>query len=328
MSIRVVLDAMGGDFAPQETVAGADLARRELGVEVILAGDPSAIKRELSQQQLFDFEIIDAPEVIDMGEEGAWAVKSRQRSPLVRGAEYVREGKAQALVSAGNTGAAMSAAFLSWGRIKKIKRPAVAVVLPPLNNPRILIDAGANAECRPEHLHQFAIMGSAYFKILTGREEARVGLLNIGTEEGKGNELSRAAFELLRSDGSINFVGNIEGRDIAGTAADVIVTDGFTGNVVLKTIEGTASFITNLILRALSEVEKEKLLPVLPALARVKEEMDYEEAGGALLLGVRNVCIIAHGSSRARAIKSAIRVAVEAIRGELIKKIEDILSRA
>jgi glycerol-3-phosphate acyltransferase PlsX len=316
---------MGGDFAPTETVAGAVMAREELGIEVVLVGDETVIKRELASQKASGFEIIDAPEVIAMGEEGAWAAKAHPRSSLMMGAEYVREGNGQALVSAGNTGAAMAASFLSWGRIRRIKRPAIAVVLPPLDTPKILIDAGANAESRPEHLKQFALMGAAYYRIITGKKDVRVGLLNIGSEEGKGNELTRESYPLLRSERKINFVGNVEGRDITNPDVDVIVTDGFTGNIVLKTIEGTASFITGLILRALGEMDKEKLVPVLPALVKVKDQLDYEEAGGALLLGVRGVCVIAHGGSKARAIKSAIRVAAEAVRGDLPGKIEKLL---
>jgi glycerol-3-phosphate acyltransferase PlsX len=186
----------------------------------------------------------------------------------------------------------------------------------------VLIDAGANADCRPEFLLQFARMGSVYHAILTGRPRPAVGLLNIGSEEGKGNELVRAAYELLKREPGIDFRGNVEGRDIASSAIDVIVTDGFTGNVALKTIEGTASFITALLAQALGKLDKESLMPVLPALAEVKQQLDYEETGGALLLGVKGVCVIAHGSSRARAIHNALRVAAEAAWGGLVGRIE------
>ena len=320
--IRIVLDAMGGDFAPAETVAGAAEAREELGLEVVLAGDAAALEKETESRGLEPFEIIESTEVIEMADKGAWSVKGRPDSSLMRGAEYVREGKAQALVSAGNTGAVMAAAFLSWGRIRGIKRPAVAAVLPPASSPKVLIDAGANADCRPEFLLQFARMGSVYHAILTGRPRPAVGLLNIGSEEGKGNELVRAAYELLKREPGIDFRGNVEGRDIASSAIDVIVTDGFTGNVALKTIEGTASFITALLAQALGKLDKESLMPVLPALAELKQQLDYEETGGALLLGVKGVCVIAHGSSRARAIRNALRVAAEAARGGLVGRIE------
>jgi phosphate acyltransferase len=320
--IRVVLDAMGGDFAPAETVAGAALTREELGIQVILSGDRSAIEEQVALLGTAPFEIVEAGEVIGMADEGAWAVKARPDSSLMRGAEYVREGKAGALVSAGNTGAAMSATFLSWGRIRGIKRPAVAVVLPPPGAPKVLLDAGANADCRPDYLQQFALMGTAYWRVITGREKARVGLLNIGSEAGKGNELAKAAFALLEADQRLNFIGNVEGRDIAGSEVDVVVTDGFTGNVAIKTIEGTAAFIAGTLATALGELDKEALIPVLPALAWVKSQLDYEEAGGALLLGVKGVCVIAHGSSRGKAIASALKVAAESAQAGLTGKVE------
>jgi glycerol-3-phosphate acyltransferase PlsX len=322
--IRVVLDAMGGDFAPAETVAGAALAREQLGLEVILCGMREPIEEQVALLGTAPFEIVEASEAIGMADEGAWSVKAHPDSSLMRGAEYVREGKAGALVSAGNTGAAMSATFLSWGRIRGIKRPAVAVVLPPADAPKVLLDAGANADCRPEYLQQFALMGTAYWRILTGREDARVGLLNIGSEAGKGNELAKAAYGLLEADRRLYFSGNVEGRDLAGKGFDVVVTDGFTGNVAIKTIEGTAAFITGALASALGQLEREALEPVLPALARVKAELDYEEAGGALLLGVKGVCVIGHGSSRARAVAGALKVAAEAAAAGLTARIETL----
>jgi glycerol-3-phosphate acyltransferase PlsX len=325
--IRIVLDVMGGDFAPAETVAGAVLARQETGIEVVLAGEPGVIAEQLAVLGAQPFEIIKASEVISMADEGAWAVKERPDSSLMRGAEYVREGKAGGLVSAGNTGAAMSATFLCWGRIRGIKRPAVAVLLPPASSPKIILDAGANADCRSEYLQQFAFMGTAYWRIITGREDARVGLLNIGSEAGKGNELAKAAYALLEGDGRLHFIGNVEGRDLAGSDVDVVVTDGFTGNVAIKTIEGTASFINHALARGLSELSEEVLIPLLPVLAGVKHQLDYEEAGGALLLGVKGVCVISHGSSRAKAIAKAISVAAEAVLAELPEKIEALAGK-
>lgn len=325
--IRIVLDVMGGDFAPAETVAGAVLAREETGIEVVLAGEPGAIAEQLAILGAKPFEVIEASEVINMADEGAWAVKERPDSSLMRGAEYVREGQAGGLVSAGNTGAAMSATFLCWGRIRGIKRPAVAVLLPPPSSPKIILDAGANADCRPEYLQQFALMGNAYWRIITGREDARVGLLNIGSEAGKGNELAKTAYALLEGDGRLHFIGNVEGRDLAGSDVDVVVTDGFTGNVAIKTIEGTASFINNTLARGLSELSQEALLPLLPVLAGVKQQLDYEEAGGALLLGVKGVCVISHGSSRAKAIAMAVKVAAEAVLADLPEKIEALAGK-
>jgi phosphate acyltransferase len=232
----------------------------------------------------------------------------------------VHEGKAQAMVSAGNTGAAMAAAFFSWGRIKGIKRPAVAVVLPPRKTPTLLLDAGANSDCRPEHLLQFALAGSAYASLRFGLERPRVGLLNIGAEESKGNELARGAFPLLSSETRIDFVGNVEGRDLAGDMTDVVVTDGFTGNVTLKVVEGVASLITRQLLENLGSLREEELQPVLPALLALRQELDYRATGGAPLLGVRGVCIIAHGSSDAEAIKNSIRVAAEAVETDVVEK--------
>ncbi|WP_287155528.1 phosphate acyltransferase PlsX [Candidatus Solincola tengchongensis] len=324
--VVVALDAMGGDHAPQVTVRGALDARDEMGIEVLLVGEREVLRRHLEEEGRGELPILHAPEVIGMEEEGALAVRSRENSSLVVAAEAVREGKAQALVSAGNTGAAMAASLLSWGRIRGAKRPAVAVVLPPPDSPTLLLDAGANADCRPEHLRQFALLGSAYASLRFGLERPRVGLLNIGTEEGKGNQLAREAYEQLSSEERIDFVGNIEGRDIAGGAVDVVVTDGFTGNVTLKVVEGVASFITRRLLAGLGELGEEGMKPVLPALLRLREELDYRAIGGAPLLGVKGVCIIAHGSSDAVAIKNSLRVAAEAVEMGLVERTERLLS--
>jgi len=210
--------------------------------------------------------------------------------------------------------------------MKGIKRPAVAVVLPPSQSPKLFLDAGANSDCRPEHLRQFAVLGSAYASLRFGLESPRVGLLNIGTEESKGNELAREAFSLLSSEDRIDFVGNIEGRDLASGRVDVVVTDGFTGNVALKVIEGVASMITGKLLENLGSLREEEMRPVLPALLGLRKELDYRVIGGALLLGVRGICIIAHGSSDAQAIKNSIRVAAEAVETQLVEKTQDLLA--
>lgn len=324
--VVVALDAMGGDHAPQATVRGALDARDELGIRVLLVGDRDVLQRSLEEEGRGELPILHAPEVIGMEEEGALAVRSQENSSLVVAATAVREGKAQAMVSAGNTGAAMAASLLSWGRIRGAKRPAVAVVLPPPDSPTLLLDAGANADCRPEHLRQFALLGSAYASLRFGLERPRVGLLNIGSEEGKGNQLAREAYELLSSEERINFVGNLEGRDIAGDAADVVVTDGFTGNVTLKVVEGVASFITRRLLAGLSSLSEEEMKPVLPTLLKLREELDYRTIGGAPLLGVKGVCIIAHGSSDALAIKNSLRVAAEAVEMGLVERTELLLA--
>jgi glycerol-3-phosphate acyltransferase PlsX len=324
--ITVALDAMGGDNAPEANVLGALDARDELGVEVLLVGDESVLSKSIGAAARGSLEVLHAPDTVAMGEEGAFAVKNREGASITVAAEAVRDGRAQAMVSAGNTGAAMAAAFFSWGRIKGIKRPAVAVVLPPLRTPTLLLDAGANSDCRPEHLLQFALVGSAYASLRFGLERPRVGLLNIGVEESKGNELAREAFPLLSSDSRIDFIGNVEGRDLTGDSADVVVTDGFTGNIALKVVEGVASLITRRLLENLGSLRQEEMQPVLPALLALRRELDYRAVGGAPLLGVRGVCIIAHGSSDAEAVKNSIRVAAEAVEADVVEKTAALLA--
>ncbi len=324
--IVVALDAMGGDNAPEATISGALDARDELGIRVLLVGDEPLLVEHMKRLGRGSLPVIHAPETIGMEDEGALAVRSRENSSLVQAAMAVRDGKAQAMVTAGNTGAAMAAALLTWGRIKGAKRPAVGVVLPPPEMPVLLLDAGANADCRPEHLRQFALLGSAYASLRFGMARPRVGLLNIGAEETKGNQLAREAYGLLAAEERIEFVGNLEGRDLAAGRADVVVTDGFTGNVALKVIEGTASLITRRLLSSLSSLDEEELKPVLPCLAKLRSELDYRVVGGAPLLGVRGVCIIAHGSSDALAIKNSLRVATEAVEMGLVERTELLLA--
>lgn len=326
--LTIALDAMGGDNAPAAAVSGALDARDELGIDVLLVGEETVLAGLLDSMHRGRLKILHAPDAVAMDEEGAFAIKNREGASVVLSAEAVREGEAQAMVSAGNTGAAMAAAFFSWGRIKGVKRPAVAVVLPPSQLPTLLLDAGANSDCRPEHLRQFALLGSAYASLRFGLDSPRVGLLNIGEEESKGNELARESFQLLAAEARINFVGNLEGRDLAADRADVVVTDGFTGNVTLKVVEGVASMITRRLLENLGTLKEEELEPVLPALLGLRQELDYRIIGGAPLLGVKGVCIIAHGSSDAVAIKNSIRVAAEAIETGLVEKTEAMLVSA
>ena len=327
--LTIALDAMGGDLAPKEIIAGALLARDELGLQATLVGRSADISRELNElgQEVSTWPVVDAPDVIGMSEEGARAVRSHPESSITVGARLVKEGKADAFVSAGNTGAAMAASLLSWGRIRGVKRPAIAAVLPPVSRPCILLDVGANADCRPEYLRQFALMGTAYARLWIDERPIKVGLLNIGSEESKGNELAREAFALLSQTSGIDFLGNIEGRDITAGVAQVVVTDGFTGNVALKLIEGVASYITGLVGMALAEAPTDAVMQILPALASVKRELDYEETGGAVLLGVKGVCVIGHGSSKAKAVMNAIRVAGDAVRGGLVARIESLTAR-
>ncbi|MHB8780647.1 MAG: phosphate acyltransferase PlsX, partial [Candidatus Geothermincolia bacterium] len=327
---RIALDAMGGDHAPGEIVEGAIMARDELGIREIHVGRRDAVEAELAArgQDPAAWDIVDAPDAVAMNEDGARAIRSKPDASLNVAARLVKDGAAKALVSAGNTGAAMAAALLTWGRIKGIKRPALAMVLPPESRPTILLDVGANADCRPEYLAQFASMGAAYARIRTPGGSARVGLLNIGEEESKGNELARQSHELLAGLAGVDFRGNVEGRDLLAGEVDVIVTDGFTGNVTLKLVEGVAAYITGLVGRALSEAPQDAVMQLLPSLANVKRELDYEETGGAVLLGVKGVCVIGHGSSRAKAAMNAVRVAAGAVRQEMVAEIERALARS
>lgn len=323
--ITIALDAMGGDNDPEASVSGALDARDEFGIQTLLVGDELVLAKMLAEKGRGGLEIVHAPDAVGMDEEGAWVVRSREGASIVVAAEKVRQGNADAMVSAGNTGAAMAAAFFSWGRLEGIKRPALAVVIPPIQSPTLLIDAGANSDCRAEHLRQFALLGSAYASLRWELEAPQVGLLNIGAEESKGNELAREAFRLLSCDERINFVGNLEGRDLAHHKADVVVTDGFTGNIALKVVEGVGSMITGRLLKSLETLNEAELKPVLPALLRLRQELDYRGTGGAPLLGVKGVCIIAHGSSDALAIKNSLRVAAEAVASGMVKMTERYL---
>ena len=324
--LTIALDTMGGDLAPREMVAGAVLARDELGLQATLVGRTADILHELAElgEDPGLWPVVDAPDVIGMGEEGARAVRAYPESSITLGARLVKDGKAGAFVSAGNTGAAMAASLLSWGRISGVKRPAIAAVLPPASRPCILLDVGANADCHPEYLRQFALMGTAYARLWIDSGPIKVGLLNIGSEESKGNELAREAFRLLEQTSGIDFLGNIEGRDVTTGVAQVVVTDGFTGNVALKLIEGVASYITGLVGKALAEAPNDAVMQILPALASVKKELDYEEAGGAVLLGAKGICVIGHGSSKAKAVMNALRVAGEAVQQGLVQQIESL----
>jgi len=317
--LPVAVDAMGGDHAPGEIVAGARRAADELGVPVLLVGQPEAIG------DTGGLEVIAASEVIGMADDPAAGVRRKKDSSLVRAAEAVRDGRASAMVSAGNTGATMGSALLRMGRLKGVVRPAIATPIPvPGTTPTVLLDAGANTECTPEMLLQFALMGATFATQRFGIAQPRVGLLSIGEEPGKGTPLVKDAHALLAGDGSgLHFVGNVEGRDIMTDQVDVVVTDGFTGNVTLKTLEGAMRFLVGKVLEAFTTSEEAKRAGevLLPALAPVADELDPDNTGGALLLGVRGVCIISHGSSSARAVVNAIRVAKDAVDQDLVGRL-------
>lgn len=309
---------MGGDRAPTETVAGAVAAAAQ-GVDVVLVGDRDQLESQL-QALGSTLEIVHAPDVIGMGDEAARAVREKPDSSVAVCARMVREGDVAGFVSAGSTGAAMASAAILVGRVAGVLRPTIATVLPTRGTSTILLDSGANPEVKPEHLVQFAEMGAALAEVGLGIASPRVGLLNIGEEPGKGRPLDKAAFELL-GQANVEFIGNVEGRDIAGENVDVIVTDGFTGNVFLKTIEGAGQLVTSLIEEALASASPEAHAEVSELIRPIAHRMDPEETGGAHLLGVDGVVVIAHGASGRRAVSNALVMARDAAAGGLVARI-------
>lgn len=314
--LPVAVDAMGGDKAPGEILAGARAAVAQ-GIPVVLVG-PEGL------DGCGDIPLIHASEVIAMDDDPAQGVRRKKDSTLVRAAEAVRDGKASAMVSAGNTGATMASALLRMGRIKGVSRPAIATPIPvPGHLPNIMLDAGANAEVQAEWLGQFARMGSIYSRLRFGIEAPKVGLLSIGEEPYKGDTLRKEAWDLLANTPGIEFIGNVEGRDLMQKTADVIVTDGFTGNVALKTLEGGLKTLFNALLAAFgSEPQyKEPADALLPALLPLHAQMSPDTYGGAVLLGVDGICIISHGSSGERAMLNAITLGDEMARSGLVAEI-------
>ncbi len=326
--MKIALDAMGGDFAPKEVVIGAVTAAETLKSvsKIILVGDETAIKQELSRlksKALSKLEIYHASEVIGMEEAPAKAVRSKKDSSICRAVDLVKRGEADAVLSAGNTGAAMVASSLKLRTLKGIERPAIATAFPTLQDPMVLIDAGANMDCSAKQLFQFAVMGTQYSKLILGKQNPVVGLLSIGGEDSKGNETTKEAFAML-SHSNLNFKGNVEGHDLFHGDIDVITCDGFVGNVVLKTCESTAKAVTDWI-----KLETKKspfriigALMMRGAFGAVKRHVDPELHGGAPLLGVNGVSIITHGSTSSRGIVNAIRVASESIHSHLNEAIE------
>lgn len=326
--MKIAIDAMGGDHAPREIVLGAIEACRELNAEVILVGDEAAIKRELGNETLVGLEIEATTEVIEMDEHPANAVKKKKNSSLVVANRLVKEGRAAGVISAGNTGAGMTASIFTLGRIAGIKRPAIASPMPTKKGVSVLLDAGANADCDPENLLQFAIMGSVYAEQVLGLANPRVGLLSIGEEETKGNMLTIEAYKLLKK-APLNFIGNIEGRDVHQGVCEVIVCDGFVGNIVLKLSEGLATTLFGQIKEALGSSFTAKLggLMVKNSLRQIKNRMDYTEYGGAPLLGLNGISMIGHGSSNAKAIKNAVKATIRAISQDVPGKISTTLEK-
>ena len=319
---------MGGDHAPAEIVAGARRAVEELGVDVLLVGDPDVIG------DTGGLAVLACTEVITMHEDGARAVRVKKDSSLVRAAEAVRDGRASAMVSAGNTGATMASALLRMHRLPGVARPAIATPIPvPGTTPTVLLDAGANAECTAAWLVQFAQMGAVFSRQRFGIVEPRVGLLSIGEEDSKGTPLVKETHALLAGGAlgpGARFVGNVEGRNIMTDSVDVVVTDGFTGNVALKTLEGGIKFVVAKLFEVFGSTPEAKAAAAVlgPALAPLAEELDPETYGGAVLLGVDGVCIISHGSSSARAIVNAVRVGQAAVDADLVGKLRSAVAVA
>lgn len=330
--VTIALDAMGGDHAPASEIDGAVQAARSYGVRVLLVGRQEVLRPELARRNgaaELPIEILHASEVVTMEDNAARAVRSKRDSSIRVAARLVRDGIAQGVVSAGNTGAVMATAKMVQGMVPGVERPALASVLPTRKGtPLVLIDVGANVDCTPRMLAQFAVMGEVYSRVILKTERPRIGLLSIGTEEQKGNEATRAALGLLRSL-PLNFVGNVEGRDVYSGEVDVIVCDGFVGNAILKASEGLAELVKQMLRESLSATLTRRFgyLIARSAFADFKKRVDYSETGGAPLLGVRGVCIICHGSSNANAIKNAIRIAAEFARSQANRQIEDELSR-
>jgi glycerol-3-phosphate acyltransferase PlsX len=326
--MRIALDAMGGDHAPAETVAGAVAAARALGVEVALVGQPEAIGSELKKHDTtgLALPVVEAPDVIAMDEHAAQAARRKPTSSIHVALRQVRDGHAAAMISAGNSGAVMATALFVLGRVPGIERPAIGAVMPTAKGRVLLIDAGANADPKPAQLAQFGQMGAIYMEKVLGVSSPRVGLLANGEEPGKGNELVVAAYPLLASAPGLNFIGNIEGKDIPAGVVDVVVTDGFTGNVVLKLTEGVASLLLGMVRAEFTARLTTKVLAagLRPAFRRLGARLDYREVGGAPLLGVDGLTIIAHGRSDARAIENAIRVAREAAIGGTLEAIRSL----
>jgi glycerol-3-phosphate acyltransferase PlsX len=331
MTVHIALDVMGGDYGPVELVSGALQAVDQLGVNVTLVGDRSLIEQQLQigGRVKTGLDIIHTSQVISMHESPVDALRKKKDASIVVAFELLKNNKVDAVVSAGNSGATMAAALKMLGRLKKVSRPGIASVFPTLKKPLVMMDVGANVDCRPQHLFEFGIMGSAFSRVLCGTERPRIGLLSIGEEGGKGNLLVKNAHELFQKS-ALNFVGNVEGREIFSGNVDVIVCDGFVGNVCLKVSEGLAETILTMLR---NEMAKSLLARLGYGLARsafrnFKKRVDYTEYGGAPLLGLKGIGIVCHGRSNAVAIKNAIKVAAEMVRNKVNSHISTLLESA
>jgi glycerol-3-phosphate acyltransferase PlsX len=323
---RIAIDAMGGDHGPRVIVAGAVAAARRFPVALTLVGPEDVIRREIARHansERLDLAVVDSDEAIGMAESPAAALRRRPRASIRVAAELVARGEAGALFSAGNTGATVMAAHAALGMLASVDRPALGTPIPTEGRPAVLLDVGANAACRPQHLVQFAAMGTVYARLALGVDQPRVGLLSIGEEATKGNDLTREAHRLLKA-GPLNFIGNIEARDVYTGQADVIVCDGFTGNIALKISEGLVDMLEGLLRADLATQAggRGHSLAVGRAFGRLRRRMDYSEYGGAPLLGVAGLCIVGHGRSTIKAVTNAVRVAAQLSADGFVDRIE------
>ena len=331
--MKIAVDAMGGDFAPEQIVFGAVRAAKKYGCEVVLVGDEPKIREVLNHESGWEkigISIHHTTQVIEMGEHPADAVRTKKDSSVVVATRLVKDGECDAVLSAGSTGAAVTAAQLILRRIKGIGRPTIATPMPTPKGVTLLLDSGANVDSKPEHLVQSGMMGSIYAEYVFGVKSPRVGLLNIGEEETKGNEQAKETYQLLKGMHTINFCGNAEGRDVPKGNFDVVICDGFVGNVVLKFAEGLAKTILRLIKEAIKDggiLAKLGALMLMPTLKKLAKRLDVTEYGGAPLLGVNGCCIISHGSSNAKSICSAIGVANGYVNGDVLAHIRDTLTK-
>lgn len=320
--MRIAIDAMGGDYAPAEIIKGAiEALNLYPGLHIILVGNEDNIKKYLpADYNPEQISIVHCTEVIEMSDHPAIAYRRKKDASITVATRLVKEGKAEAVVSAGSTGGQMVAALFGLGRIKGVERPAIGTVFPTLQGPKLLLDAGANTDCKPENLVQFAKMGRIYAQQILGIKDPVVNLISNGAEETKGNELVVKAHGLLKEIPGLNFQGNIEGRDVLSGISDVMVCDGFIGNTVLKVVEGTAGAIFTLLKEEIDKSIRNKLGAAMlyPAFKALKNKMDYSAYGGAPLLGVQGVSIICHGSSKAAAISNAIRVALDCVKNDFV----------
>jgi len=327
--MKIVVDAMGGDFGPRVPVEGAVRASEEYGVDVVLVGIENVIKKELAKLGAPSgrVTVLDAPEAIGMGD-GILSIRKKQQSSIRVGTQLVKDGGASAFVSMGNTAAVVYISKKTLGALKGVDKPALALLLPNLNGLTLLVDVGANANCQAHHLVQFAVMGKIFMETAMGIAEPRIGLMSIGEEKGKGNDLTREAFGLLQ-DSPLNFIGNMEGKDIYSGKADVIVSDGFTGNVALKVSEGVVESLFSMVRNEVMKnfFAKIGLFLMKRNLKKIYKKVDYSEYGGAHLLGLNGVCIIGHGRSNVRAVKNAVRMSREFVMKHIQDRIQTEMVR-